>query len=56
MNETQENKQITEPGKEEFEKTDISIEYLTETDKIDIEKGLKVYGKENLSQIIEDYE
>lgn len=23
MNETQENKQITEPGKEEFEKTDI---------------------------------
>ena len=42
--------------KEEFEKTDISIEYLTDTDKIDIEKGLKVYGKENLSQIIEDYE
>ena len=40
----------------EFEKTDISIEYLTDTDKIDIEKGLKVYGKENLSQIIEDYE
>ncbi len=31
-------------------KTDISIEYLTETDKIDIEKGLKVYGKENLSR------
>ena len=48
---------LNENGEEnEFEKTDISIEYLTETDKIDIEKGLKVYGKENLSQIIEDYE
>lgn len=48
---------LNEKGEEkEFEKTDISIEYLTDTDKIDIEKGLKVYGKENLSQIIEDYE
>ena len=48
---------LNENGEEkEFEKTDISIEYLTDTDKIDIEKGLKVYGKENLSQIIEDYE
>ena len=48
---------LNENGEEkEFEKTDISIEYLTDTDKIDIENGLKVYGKENLSQIIEDYE
>ena len=48
---------LNENGEEkEFEKTDISIEYLTDTDKIDIEKGLKVYGKENISQIIEDYE
>ena len=48
---------LNENGEEkEFDKTDISIEYLTDTDKIDIEKGLKVYGKENLSQIIEDYE
>ena len=48
---------LNENGEEkEFKKTDISIEYLTDTDKIDIEKGLKVYGKENLSQIIEDYE
>ena len=36
---------LNENGEEkEFEKTDISIEYLTDTDKIDIEKGLKVYG------------
>ena len=40
----------------EYQKTDISTEYLTDTDKIEIKNGLKVYGKENLSQIIEDYE
>jgi len=48
---------LDENGKEkEYQKTDISTEYLTDTDKIEIENGLKVYGKENLSQIIEDYE
>ena len=46
-----------ENGQEkEYQKTDISTEYLTDTDKIEIKNGLKVYGKENLSQIIEDYE
>lgn len=41
---------------EEYEKTDIAIDYLTETDKINFENGLKIYGKENLSQILEDFE
>ena len=41
---------------EEYEKTDISIDYMTETDKISFENGLKVYGKQNLSQILEDFE
>lgn len=39
-----------------YENTDISIEYLTETDKQEIEKGIKVNGKENLYQLIEDFE
>ena len=41
---------------EEYEKTDIAVDYLTETDKISFENGLKIYGKENLSQILEDFE
>lgn len=41
---------------EEYEKTDISVEYLPETDKINFRDGLKVYGKENLSQLLEDFE
>ena len=47
----------TETGElEEYERTEISTEYLTETDKININNGLKVYGKEALNQIIEDFE
>ncbi len=41
---------------EEYQKTEISTDYLTETDKITIREGLKVYGKENLNQAIEDFE
>ena len=41
---------------EEYEKTDISVDYMTETDKISFKNGLKVYGKQNLSQILEDFE
>lgn len=41
---------------EEYEKTEIAVDYLTETDKISFENGLKVYGKQNLSQILEDFE
>ncbi len=41
---------------EEFEKTEISTDYITETDKITLKNGLEVYGKENLNQAIEDFE
>ncbi len=48
---------INEKGEEtEYQKTDISTEYITETDKVTMKNGLKVYGKENLSQLIEDFE
>lgn len=48
---------IDSEGKEkEYQKTDISTDYLTDTDKIEIKNGIKIFGKENLSQIIEDYE
>ena len=39
-----------------YEKTNISSEYLTETDLINIQDGLEVYGKEELNKIIEDFE
>lgn len=39
-----------------YEKTDISSEYLTETDLINMQDGLEIYGKEELNQIIEDFE
>ena len=46
-----------EDGKEKvYEKTEISVEYLPETDKIEIEKGIKVFGKENLNETLENYE
>lgn len=39
-----------------YEKTNISSEYLTETDLINMQNGLEIYGKEELNQIIEDFE
>lgn len=49
--------EILEDGNEkEYEVTDISTEYLTDTDKINMEKGIEVYGKQNLNQLIEDFE
>lgn len=39
-----------------YEKTNISSEYLTETDLINMQEGLEIYGKEELNQIIEDFE
>lgn len=48
---------INDKGEEEvYQKTEIAIDYLTDTDKITIKNGLKVYGKENLNQVIEDFE
>ena len=39
-----------------YEKTNISSEYLTETDLINMQNGLEIYGKEELNQVIEDFE
>ena len=39
-----------------FEDTGISTEYLTINDKMKIEEGIKVYGKEELNSVLEDYE
>lgn len=48
---------INEDGTESlYEKTNISSEYLTETDLINMENGLEIYGKEELNKIIEDFE
>lgn len=48
---------INENNEEEiFQRTEISVEYLTETDKIEIENGIRVNGMEELNQLIEDFE
>ena len=48
---------IFEDGsQEEFERTDISTEYLTDTDKIDIDKGIRINGKQKLNEFIENFE
>lgn len=39
-----------------YERTNISSEYLTETDLINMQDGLEIYGKEELNQLIEDFE
>lgn len=43
-------------AEKEYEVTDISIEYLTDTDKENMKKGIEVNGKQNLNQLIEDFE
>lgn len=49
--------QKNEDGKEELmEETDISTDYLTETDKINMKNGIQVNGKQELNQLIEDFE
>ena len=48
---------INENNEEEvYEKTEISVEYLTETDKVEIQNGIRVNGIEELNQLIEDFE
>lgn len=48
---------INENNDEEvYERTEISIDYLTENDKEEIENGIRVNGKEDLNQLIEDFE
>lgn len=49
--------QILEDGSQkEIETTGISTEYLPETDKINMENGIQVNGKQELNQLIEDFE
>lgn len=44
-------------GTEELlEETSISTDYLPETDKIQMQEGIEVNGKQELNQLIEDYE
>lgn len=48
---------INEDNTEEvYENTEISTEYLSETDKTKLKAGIAVNGIENLNQILEDFE
>ena len=48
---------INENNEEEvYEKTEISVEYLTETDKAEVRNRIRVNGIEELNQLIEDFE
>lgn len=48
---------ILDDGTEEkYMVTDIATEYLTDTDKVEMEKGIEVNGKQDLNQLIEDFE
>ena len=50
-------KSINEDGLEtKYENTGITTEYLTNEDILKLTTGIVVYGKENLSNTIEDYE
>lgn len=49
--------QVLEDGSEkEVETTGITTEYLPETDKINMKNGIQVNGKQDLNQLIEDFE
>lgn len=49
--------QVLEDGSEkEIETTGITTEYLPETDKINMKNGIQVNGKQELNQLIEDFE
>ena len=48
---------ISEDGEEkEYKRTEISSEYLTQEDLLRLKEGITVYGKENLTRVLEDYE
>ncbi len=49
-------KKLDNGEEEEYETTDIATEYLSDTDKINMKKGIEVNGLQNLNQLIEDYE
>ena len=39
-----------------LDRTDISVQYLADVDKDNLEKGMIIYTKENLNKLIEDFE
>lgn len=48
---------VKKNGEEKLEElTSVLVQYLPETDNINIKNGLKVYTKENLNKILEDFE
>lgn len=40
----------------EYKRTDITAEYLTQEDVLNLKQGILVFGKENLTSVLEDYE
>lgn len=49
--------QVQEDGSQkEIETTSITTEYLPETDKINMKNGIEINGKQELNQLIEDFE
>ncbi len=47
---------LSDGTQKEIEITGITTEYLPETDKINMKKGIQVNGKQALNQLIEDFE
>lgn len=48
---------LLENGEEELvEITNISVQYLPETDSLNLKNGLKIYTKDSLNKILEDFE
>ncbi len=49
-------KLLADGTEEIYQNTGIPTEYLTETDKINLRDGIKIFGRENLNSLIEDFE
>lgn len=48
---------VDENDKEKlYERTSISTQYLTQTDLLNLKNGIRIYGRENLNSMLEDYE
>ena len=48
---------IKNDGSEELmDLTDISAQYLPESDRLKLKNGIKIYGEENLDKALEDFE
>ncbi len=47
---------LEDKSQKEIDVTGISTEYLPETDKINMKNGIAVNGKQNLNQLLEDFE